>query len=502
MRRPPTPLEAAGHSRYSTSEEISAYLDTLVARAPALARKEVLGRSVQGRPIEALVLTAPTAQAGAPRLKVLLVGSQHGGAEPAGGEALLAIARDLTEGDLRPLLDDLDVVLIPNANPDGRDLRRRANANRVNINTDFVLLSQPESRALAQALTRYAPHAVLDTHESAVLKRTTLAREGYLTDFDAQFEIANNPALPAGLRAFAQDQVLPALLARVSAGGLPANHYIGEIVSTRQPISNGGLTLRNFRNTAGLGGALSVLVETRLDPRHDRFASYRNIAVRVQRQRLCIRSFLAEVQARRAAILAHTAAARAVLKPPTLTLFAGYAADPDHPSITLPLRRLDTRALEPIRFADHRRVLTADTVPYPSTLVVTGHADRLRGLLDRHAIHYRTLTQPARLAVVATRFGARPNRADRLTPVQEAHKTLLIDPGSLVIDLVQPAGRKASNTVPSRSNSDSNKATYCYGRICGESPDCGRTLQGRSDDGHGRRVPRIAGPDGRLLCAQ
>lgn len=450
---PPTPLEAAGYSRHSTSEEVSAYLATLVARAPALARTEVLGRSVQGRPIEALLLTAPTAEAGAPRLKVLLVGSQHGAAEPAGGEALLAIARDLTEGDLRPLLDDLDVVLIPNANPDGRDLRRRANANRVNINTDFVLLSQPESRALAQALTRYAPHAVLDTHESAVLKRTTLAREGYLTDFDAQFEIANNPALPAGLRAFAQDQVLPALLARVSAAGLPANHYIGEIVSTRQPITNGGLTLRNFRNTAGLGGALSVLVETRLDPRHDRFASYRNIAVRVQRQLLCIRSFLAEVHTQQADILAHTTAARAALKPPTLTLFAGYATDPDHPTVTLPLRRLDTRALEPIRFADHRRVVTADTIPYPQALVVADHTDRLRELLDHHGLQYTTLTQAARLAVVATRFAARPGPADRV-PAQTSGRTpLTVKPGSLVIDLAQPAGRKALLLLDPRSTS-------------------------------------------------
>lgn len=450
---PPTPLEAVGYSRHSTSEEISAYLAMLVARTPALARTESLGRSVQGRPIEALVLTAPTAKAGAPRLKVLLVGSQHGGAEPAGGEALLAIARDLTEGDLRPLLDDLDVVLIPNANPDGRDLRRRANANRVNINTDFVLLSQPESRALTQALARYAPHAVLDTHESAVLKRTTLAREGYLTDFDAQFEIANNPALPTGLRAFAQDQVLPALLARVSAAGLPANHYIGEIVSTRQPITNGGLTLRNFRNTAGLTGALSVLVETRLDPHHDHFASYRNIAVRVQRQQLCIRSFLAEVHTRRAAILAHTAAARAALKPPTLTLFAGYAADPDHPTVTLPLRRLDTREREVLSFADHRRVVSADTIPYPSALIVTDHTDRLRELLDHHGIHYTTLTQAARLAVVATRFAARPGLADRVPAQTSGRASLAVKAGSLVIDLAQPAGRKALLLLDPRSTS-------------------------------------------------
>ncbi len=448
---PPTPLETAANSRLSTSEELSAYVDTLVARAPALARKEVLGRSVQGRPIEALVLASPKRTASTPRLKVLLVGSQHGGAEPASGEAMLAIARDLIAGDLRPLLDDLDVILIQNANPDGRDMKRRANANRVNINTDFVLLSQPESRALAQALIRYAPDAVLDAHESAVLKRTTLAREGYLTDFDAQFEIANNPAQAAGLQAFAKRDVLPALLARVSAGGLPANHYIGEIVSTRQPITHGGLTLRNFRNTAGLGGALSVLVETRLDPHHDPFASYRNIAVRVQRQRLCIRSFLAEVQARRAAILEHTAAARAALKPRRLTLFAGYAADPDQPTVTIPLRRLDTRALESIRFADHRRVATADTIPFPAALVVTDHADLLRGLLDRHGIQYTTLTQATRLAVVATRFAARPNGADRLTPVQEAHRTLAVDPGSLVIDLAQPGGRKALLLLDPRS---------------------------------------------------
>ena len=450
---PATPLEAAANSRLSTSEELSAYLDTLVAGAPALARKEVLGRSVQGRPIEALLLTARAAKASGSRLTVLLVGSQHGGAEPAGGEALLAIARDLTEGDLRPLLDDLDVVLIPNANPDGRDLRRRANANRVNINTDFVLLSQPESRALAQALTRYAPHAVLDIHESAVLKRTTLAREGYLTDFDAQFEIANNPALPAGLQAFAQDQVLPALLAHVSAAGLPANHYIGEIVSTRQPITNGGLTLHNFRNTAGLTGALSVLVETRLDPHHDHFASYRNIAVRVQRQQLCIRSFLAEVHTRRAAILAHTTAVRAALKPPTLTLFAGYAADPDHPTVTLPLRRLDTREREPIRFADHRRVVTADTIQYPPALIVTDHTDRLRELLDHHGIHYTTLMHAARMAVVATRFGAAPGPADRVTAQTSGRKSLTVKPGSLVIDLAQSAGREALLLLDPRSTS-------------------------------------------------
>lgn len=446
-----TPLEAADFRRYSRSEEISDYLAALAARAPGLARKDLLGTSVEGRPLEALVLAAPAGEPARPRLQVLLVGSQHGGAEPAGGEALLGIARDLVEGDLRPLLDDLDLVLIPDANPDGRDQHRRSNANRVNINTDFVLLSQPESRALVQALARYAPDAVLDTHESAVLKRESLAREGYLTDFDAQFEIANNPALPEAMQAYAEHTVLPALIARVSANGLPANHYIGEITSTRQPVTHGGLTLRNFRNTAGLRGALSVLVETKLDPRTDAFPTYRNIAVRVDRQRLCIRSFLAEVHARRAAIREQVQAARAAPMPRTLPLFAGYAPTPGRPTVTVALRRLDTRALEPRAFADHRRRVTADTVRVPGELIVTRHTQALRALLDRHGIAYTVVEQATRGRVQALRLAARPGARGRVTAVQQAPASTPLAAGSLRIDLTQPAGRQALLLLDPRS---------------------------------------------------
>jgi hypothetical protein len=461
----PTPLETAGHSRYSRSDEISVYLDRLAMAAPALARKDIVGHSVQGRPIEALVIGAPDRSGGVQRLTVLLVGSQHGAAEPAGGEALLEIARDLTGGDLRPLLDTLTVILIPNANPDGRELRRRSNANRVNINTDFVLLTQPESRVLVTALHRYGPQAVLDLHESAVLKRETLAREGYLTDFDAQIEIGNNPALPAAVRALARDAVLPALVARISAGGLPAQRYIGEITSSRQPISNGGLTLRNFRNTAAATGALSVLIETKLDPRSDAFDSYRNIAVRVRRQRLCIRSFLAEMQARRATIRQRVAAARGT-PPGTLPLFAAYAPDPAHPTITLPLRRLDTRALEPVTFADHRRVLSADPVPWPARLYVSAHTRALGELLARHHIRYTVLRQPRAADVLASRLAQRPTALVRLTGTRQTHRTIELPAGSLDIDLAQPGGIKALLLLDPRSTS----SVFRY-------PDCARWLK-------------------------
>ncbi len=449
----PTPLEAHAQAQISNSAEMSVYLHALAATQPSLARVEVLGDSVQGRPLEVLRLAAPRGKDKSPRAKVMVIGSQHGAAEPAGGEALLVIARELLSGSLRPLLDDLEIILLPNANPDGRDLKRRANANWININTDFVLLSQPESQLLKEAVSRYAPDALLDSHESAILKRKTLAKDGYLTDFDAQFEIANNPAVPAAVRDYALQTFLPTILERVSAGGLPAHRYIGEIISIKQPITNGGLTLRNFRNTAGMSGGLSLLVETKLDSREDSFPTYRNIAARVERQLLCIRTFLGLVHERRNEILRLTTAARQALHKEPLTLFAGYAVDRAHPQVEIPLRRLNTRKLETLKFRDHRTLVTADTEPFPPMLVVTQHLDKLRPILERHQVNFWSVTQPTSAEVIATRFKGPGNILDRAELLQETRKSLAIEAGGIFIDLTQPNGRTAALLLDPRSTS-------------------------------------------------
>lgn len=447
----PTPLETMRYSRISTSSEMSVFMHALADRYPAHVRVESIGSSVQGRPIEVIRLTAPGAETTAQRLKVMIIGTQHGAMEPAGGEALLVVARELLSGQLRPLLDDLDVILLPNANPDGRDLARRSNANRVNINTDFVLLSQPETRALKEVVNRFEPDVLLDSHESAILKRETLAKDGYLTDFDAQFEISNNPAVPAKLRDYALNIFLPALTGRVSSSGLPAHRYIGEIISIRQPITNGGLTLRNFRNAAALSGALSMLVETKLDSREDVFPTYRNIAVRVERQLLCIRSFLTLAHERRAEIRAQTTAARAVLHNESLTLFAGYTANRDQPKTSIPMRRLETRKLEQLEFRDHRKQENADEMAYPPMLIITRHQDTIRPILERHNVSYRHVFKPIGAEVLAVRVKGRSNTVERAELLAETRKSIAIDSGSLLIDLIQPNGRMAALLLDPRS---------------------------------------------------
>jgi hypothetical protein len=450
----PTPLEATEFKRLSTSDEISAYLAQLDQRFPE-ARLETIGYSVQGRPLHALVLSdTPGADVSTPdRVTIEIIGCQHG-TESAGAESLLFIARELLTGSLRHVLDDVDVVLVPNANPDGRDNGKRANANLVNLNIDFVALTQPESRALISAIDRYKPEVALDVHESAVLKRKSLGREGYMTDFMVQFEFANNPNVAPALQIFSRREVLAPWLADVNGAGFNAHRYIGEIRSSRQPVTNGGLSLQNLRNRTGIEGSLSFLMESRLDPREGDYPTFRNIGERVRRQRVAIESFLKLIHERRNGALAAIAAGRPQAASMPLSLDAKYVAGVGHPRVSINLRRISDGKLESIRFADHREVAVDTPLEMPSAYLVRGNQAELAALFDRHGIEYRTLEasrtewavefapdrSKTRAALPIDRFGERPMRLRTLS-------------GDLWVSTDQPRGRLAALILEPRSTS-------------------------------------------------
>lgn len=401
---------------------MAAYLE-LLARTRARAKLETWGHSAAGAPLLALSCGATDPA----RLEVLLVGSHHGGSEPAGGEALLMIARSLLAGELAPLLERLQVIVLPNANPDGRDRDQSRNAAGVNLNRDYALLSQPETQAINAALTRHRPQVVLDAHESAALKRKTLWREGYLTEFEAQLDFANNPVIGPELQRYCADEVLAPLCARIADDGLPAQRYIQEILSTGQALTHGGVTIARFRNKAGVLGALSFLLETRLDPKHGEYPSFRNIAVRVAKQYTCLRAFLRHVAASAEAIAAMTR--RSVPRPGApVVLDAVYGPVAQPATCHVPLRRTadGARILHP--FADHRALNPALPHILPTAYLVTADTARFAELFARHGLGFEVLDH-------ATTVMAAPLAPGRRAPVVQ-HAAA----GSLRVPVAQADG--------------------------------------------------------------
>lgn len=435
----PTPLELAQFRRFSRSLEINDYLCQL-AGSSEWAQLAVWGASVNGTPLNAIHLGSPAIADNGQRLRVVLVGSQHGGSEAAGGEALMVLARQLLHEDLRPLLAHMDIHILANANPDGRDADTSKNAHGVNLNRDYVMLLEPESLAIDQALARIRPHVVLDVHESAALKRKSLGLEGYMTEFQAQLEMANNPGIDAGVQQFSEQAILQHTLLLIATGGLPSQRYIKEIGSTQQPLTHGGITTRNLRNKAGLCGALSFLLETRMDPKDGQYSSFRNIQVRRSKQLFCIRQFLQVISQQVPAILAAVAQLAHSRSAPECVLRADYVTPPAAPILRLPLRRIATQTVTEVEFVNQRHLQWQAPVARPPAYYVTRHTALFAELCVRHSLQFETLAEARHARVTGLRILNMVDDEEGALEVAAQPMQLELTPGCLRIPLNQPRG--------------------------------------------------------------
>ena len=174
-----TPAFEPGRTAYTTHEELASILHGLERSGVDSSRGTdvtvlPLGMSQSGLSIEALAFTRAPVAAPAPapsasdasvsvapvapprRPAVVLVAGQHGD-EPAGTEALIVIAQELAAGRLDRVLDQVDVYLLPRANPDGAALGQRGAADGSDVNRDHLLLRTPEAQAMAQLVRDVAP---------------------------------------------------------------------------------------------------------------------------------------------------------------------------------------------------------------------------------------------------------------------------------------------------------------------------------------------------------
>lgn len=264
-----TPGLLPERTRFSSNAEIADWLAQLTHKPSHGVHAGVLriGLSQLGVPLEALLLTrasSPDAPAiiATGRPTVLVVAQQHGN-EPAGSEAALVVARELAQGLLEPLLDKINVLIVPRANPDGAAAQQRATANGIDMNRDHLLLNSPEARALAQLVRDYQPTVVLDAHEYTVVGRY-LQKFAAIQKYDALLQYAMTANAPEFLtRASEEWYRRPAIAALKSQGLTSEWYYTTSTDIDDHVVSMGGTEPDTGRNVNGLKNAVSMLVETR-----------------------------------------------------------------------------------------------------------------------------------------------------------------------------------------------------------------------------------------------
>lgn len=255
-----TPGLADGRDRYTSDDELQSWLDETVrigARPGTRVVRLEAGRSQQGVSLHALRLSR-----GDGRPVVLLIGQQHGD-EPAGAEALMVVARELAGGRFDAVLDQLDVVVLPRANPDGTAWNTRVGADGIDINRDHLLLRTPEAQAQAKLVRELAPIVVVDLHEHTVVGRY-LEKFNAVQRYDMLLQYTMTANYPEALARASEHWFIEPMRQALAREGLSHEwYYTNPIAPIDLHLNMGGLQPDTARNVHGLKQTVSILLESR-----------------------------------------------------------------------------------------------------------------------------------------------------------------------------------------------------------------------------------------------
>ncbi|MCA9133405.1 MAG: DPP IV N-terminal domain-containing protein, partial [Planctomycetales bacterium] len=260
--------EQSGFTATATGSEVEAFLRRLASHWPE-AEVVSLGRSVEDRPLWALVVE-PKMDSGEPPLSVMLLGGIHAG-QCAGKESLLRLARELAlENESREKdaanWQALRLIFVPNVNADGNERRGvdhrpgqdgptagmgvDENAQGLDLDLDFIKLESPEVRSLVRAIDDYGVDILIDTQ----------TRQGATHGYPLTYAMPHNPAAPAASEAWLRDQLLPDVRRRLQADGL-ATFFAGDFDAEYRRWQATGHLPRNSIEYMGLRGRMGIRAE-------------------------------------------------------------------------------------------------------------------------------------------------------------------------------------------------------------------------------------------------
>lgn len=228
-----TPLEKSGYSKTTSYEELTTYLH-LLDQSSGLLNVEPIGQSVQGRNLYAMKFSSGEFGKDSSKIRVLIFSQQHGN-EHSGKEGALLLAEELSKSENKYLFDRIDLIIVPQMNPDGSEANKRQNGNGADLNRNHLILTEPETIALHHLFDKYLFEVSMDVHEYYPYGETW-KKSGFFVNTDELIGPANNPNISENIKSVANLSFLPFMKKYLndrhftnfiySPGGPPGINYI------------------------------------------------------------------------------------------------------------------------------------------------------------------------------------------------------------------------------------------------------------------------------------
>jgi hypothetical protein len=444
---PAVPLDPAELKAPISFAEMEKFL------ADSAARRDFItvtteGQSVEGRAIHLVRLRRGNHP---DPFKVFFIGVQHGN-EPAGKDALLIMIRRIAENpELLP--EDIDLYILPAANPDGSEAYRRTNSNRMDINRDHILLSQPETQTLHRVARRIRPHLAVDCHEFG--RDSSDYRDLGWNEWPLiMMDTANNPVMNRARYDVGLEWVHSAQPAMDAAGFNYTRYFVGE-PPTKGEQRFSTLEIDDARNGLSGVGAVSLIIESGVMREAEN--QHADLPERVAAYLVLLNRFLSEDTLKEATRKAVALDAKGV--PPYIPVNSFWGNVRGKVS-TVKVYDSKTGELRHIETPDFMTdIVVKRHVVTPRAYVVAPEAAAVFApWLDRHGLVYTTTTEPMEALAEATLLKAIEDTPDpvytrfagrAVTEPREATRTTFA-PGALVVSLDQERGRHAAALLEPR----------------------------------------------------
>lgn len=269
-----TLAETSGFRHTGRTDEVEGLCAAFARRWPSAVRSFAYGRSAEGRPMRALIVSRSGALSATELQRqnipvVMLQGGIHPG-ESDGKDAGFIALRELLEGTaLAGVLERIAILFVPAFNTDGhervgrwnrpnqngpQETGWRTNAQNLNLNRDYTKADTPEMQAMLRLIGEWDPLVCADLHVTD--------GADFEPDISIQVEPINqgDPQLwPSGV------QLRDALIRKLNAQGSLALPFYPDFAEADNPASGFLLTVYSPRFSTGYfpqRNRFTVLVET------------------------------------------------------------------------------------------------------------------------------------------------------------------------------------------------------------------------------------------------
>jgi hypothetical protein len=364
---------------------------------------DTIGASVQGRSLVLLRFSDPDRglEGEGEKLKVFLYAQQHGD-EPSGKEAAITLARDLATGAFSGVLDNLEIFLVPQVNPDGSEARQRRNADDMDLNRDHLTLSTPEVRAIHSVFNEHLPEVTLDIHEYS-FDSSSWVEAGMYKDFGQQIGALSNANMSLELRRYAWDRVIPTMRDRLA----PLDVHLARYLVVGDPSERfrySTTALNDGRNSMGIYNSLSFIIEGMSG-----LTVEDNLRERTRQQLETMKAFVTFFSENAQEVKGLVEAERAKLtgegRSAEVALVMDYVPDPERPSVRVGVVDLESGAKETRTFDNFFPAVESTlSVERPLGYALPSDQTDVLEVLNRHGIQSRAADRPLPATVESYRI--------------------------------------------------------------------------------------------------